>query len=186
MLHARTSIALIQANVTSTRFDYGKPYALKARYAYGSNIKTNMEQSFGILILMTFVVKYLVIWINYLKFYSMQCKFQSWSYAWTSSTTTRFMPNSTITFEAWRQQTLAWKHKHILLPKLYKQTFQVCGDHNMLTNNEHTKECTNCGDLIVRGETQSGSIEMDGLLVGKMVEFFNEDTSNWKLEQLVN
>ena len=71
------------------------------------------------------------------------------------------------TMEARRRQSMARKRKKMLFPKLYKQKCRVCGDHNLLCEGEQTKECDNCENAIVRGESQTGSIGMDGSFVGQ-------------------
>jgi hypothetical protein len=90
------------------------------------------------------------------------------------------------TMEARRRQTMARKRKRMLLPKLYKQKCRVCGDHNLLCDGEQIKECHNCGNAIIRGESQTGSIGMDGSFVGQLVEVYNENANIWQAGKLVN
>ena len=99
-------------------------------------------------------------------------------------TTALARPETTI--EARRRQSMAWKRKRMLLPKLYKQKCRVCGDHNFLCEGEQTKKCHNCGNAIVRGESQTGSIGMDGSFVGQLVELYNENANIWQPGKLVN
>ena len=73
-----------------------------------------------------------------------------------------------------------------LLLKLYKQKCRVCGDHNVLCNEEQIKECHNCENAIIWGESQTGSIGMDGSFVGQLVEVYNENTNIWQAKKLVN
>ena len=65
----------------------------------------------------------------------------------------------------------------MLLSKLYKQKCCVYEDHNLLCDREQTKECHNCGNTIVQGESQTGSIGMDGLFVGQLVELYNKNAN---------
>ena len=81
---------------------------------------------------------------------------------------------------------MAWKRKRMLLPKLYKQKCRVCGDHNLLCDGEQSKECHNCRNAMIRDESQTGSIGMDGSFVGQLVEIYNENANIWQTEKLVN
>ena len=90
------------------------------------------------------------------------------------------------TMEARRRQTMARKRKRMVLPKLYKQKCRVCGDHNLLCDGEQIKEYHNCGNVIIRGESQTGSIGMDGSFVGRLVEVYNKNANIWQAEKLVN
>jgi hypothetical protein len=45
-------------------------------------------------------------------------------------------------------------------------------------------ECRNCGTIILRGEVQCGTVGMDGSLIGKMVEVFDENTNKWCLGKI--
>jgi hypothetical protein len=80
---------------------------------------------------------------------------------------------------------MAQKRKRMQLPKLYKQKCRVCGDHNLLCDGEQCKDCHNCGNTIIRGESHTGSIGMDGSYVGQMVELYNENANVWELGKLV-
>ena len=81
---------------------------------------------------------------------------------------------------------MARKQKQMLLPKLYKQKCRICGDHNLLCDGEQIKECHNCGNAIIQGESQTGSIGMDGSFVGQLVEVYNENANIWQVGKLVN
>jgi hypothetical protein len=85
-----------------------------------------------------------------------------------------------------QRQTMAWKRKRMLLPKLYKQKYRVCGDQNLLYDGDQIKECHNCGNAIIRGESQTGSIGMDGSFVGQMVEVYNNNANIWQVGKFVN
>ena len=89
------------------------------------------------------------------------------------------------TMEARRRQSVARKLKRMQLPKLYKQKCRICGDHNLLCEGEQRIDCQNCGNTIIRGESHTGSIGMDGSLVGQMVEIYNENANVWELGKLV-
>ena len=65
----------------------------------------------------------------------------------------------------------------MLLPKLYKQKCRVCENHNLLCEGEQTKDCLNCGNAIVRGKSQTGSIGMDGCFVEQLMELYNENAN---------
>ena len=90
------------------------------------------------------------------------------------------------TMEAQQQQSMAKKWKQMLLSKLYKQKCRVCGHHNLLCDREQTKECYNCGNTIVQGESQTSSIGMDGLFVGQLVELYNKNVNICQSGKLVH
>ena len=49
-----------------------------------------------------------------------------------------------------------------------------------MCNEEQIKECHNCENAIIWGESQTGSIGMDGSFVGQLVEVYNENTNIWQ------
>ena len=89
------------------------------------------------------------------------------------------------TMKARRRQSLARKRKRMQLPKLYKQKCRICGDHSLLCEGEQRIDCHNCGKTIIRGESHTGSIGMDGSFVRQMVEIYNENANVWELGKLV-
>ena len=95
----------------------------------------------------------------------------------TSSTPNETMVRPKTTVEVQQRETYSRKHKRLQLPKVFKQKCRVCGDNNMLLNDENSIECRNCGTLILRAELQCGTIGTDGSLVGKMIEVFDENTN---------
>jgi hypothetical protein len=86
--------------------------------------------------------------------------------------------------EVQRRETYTQKRNRLQFPKVFKQKCRVCGDYNMLLNGENSKECRNCGTIIVRGELQCGTIGTDGSFIGKMVEVFDENTNKWYLGRI--
>ena len=48
------------------------------------------------------------------------------------------------------------------------------------------KNLINCGNAIIRGKSETGSIGMDGSFVGQLVEVYNENANIWQAGKLVN
>ena len=74
----------------------------------------------------------------------------------------------------------------MLLPKLYKKNCYVFGDQYLLCEGEQTKECHNYSNTIVRSESQTSFIGIDGSFVEQLVELYNENANIWQLKNLVN
>ena len=148
-------------------------------------VGTRTRHKHQILILHYDLLKLLSNKLNLL-FNNMILLFQILRYVGPSIIRTIALARPKTTMEARRRQSMARKRKRMVFPKLYKQKCRVCGDHNLFCKGEQTKECHNCKNAIVRGESQTGFIGMDGFFVGQLVELYNENANIWQTRKLVN
>ena len=102
----------------------------------------------------------------------------------TTEISTQGIPRPKSTREKHQRQYVALKRKRIQFPKGFKQKCRVCGDYNIILSSYDSTSCRNCASQVTRGELEFGTIGIDGSLVGKLVEIFNDETNKWYIGRL--
>ena len=103
----------------------------------------------------------------------------------TTETSTKILPRPKNTREKHQRWNVAWKWKRVQFLKVFKEKCRVRGYYNIILSTYDSTSSRNCTSQVTKGKIEFETIGIDGSLVGKMVEMFNDETNIWYISKLL-